>query len=155
MKVVTGRLILIRKTTKNPRNTHHGHSLDSERKSREKVYKQETVILTLIIIKFRSSEILFHREKRNIRQTLFPLLVLLNDCFNFNMLFLKGALSGLRWFLATETPLKMMKNPFCFTLKALFVLKIFKFLFWLFGMYKHGLIRKARLISKFMTSQPG
>ena len=28
----------------------------------------------------------------------------------------------------TETPLKMMKNAFYFTLKALFVLKIFKFL---------------------------
>ena len=27
----------------------------------------------------------------------------------------------------------MMKNAFYFTLKALFVLKIFKFLFWLFG----------------------
>ena len=41
---------------------------------------------------------------------------------------LKGALEGLRQFLATETPLKMMKNPFYFTSKALFVLKIFKFL---------------------------
>ena len=28
----------------------------------------------------------------------------------------------------TETPLKMMKNAFYFTLKTLFVLKIFKFL---------------------------
>ena len=28
----------------------------------------------------------------------------------------------------TETPLKMMENAFYFTLKALFVLKIFKFL---------------------------
>ena len=28
----------------------------------------------------------------------------------------------------TENPLKMMKNAFYFTLKALFVLKIFKFL---------------------------
>ena len=43
--------------------------------------------------------------------------------------FLKGALSGLRQFLATESPLKMMKNAFYFTSKALFVLKIFKFLF--------------------------
>ena len=41
---------------------------------------------------------------------------------------LKGALSGLRQFLATECPLKMIKNAFYFTLKALFVLKIFKFL---------------------------
>ena len=37
----------------------------------------------------------------------------------------KGALSGL---LPTESPLKMMKNAFYFTSKALFVLKIFKFL---------------------------
>ena len=41
---------------------------------------------------------------------------------------IKGALSGLRDFLAIERPLKMMKNTFYFTLKALFVLKIFKFL---------------------------
>ena len=41
---------------------------------------------------------------------------------------LKDALSGLRQFLATESPLKTMKNAFYFTSKALFVLKIFKFL---------------------------
>ena len=41
---------------------------------------------------------------------------------------IKGALSGLRQFFATESPLKMMKNAFYFTSKALFVLKIFKFL---------------------------
>ena len=40
----------------------------------------------------------------------------------------KGALSGLRQFLATESPLKMMKNASYFTLRALFILKIFKFL---------------------------
>ena len=40
----------------------------------------------------------------------------------------KGAFSGLRQFLATESPLKMMKNAFYFTLKALVVVKIFKFL---------------------------
>ena len=39
-----------------------------------------------------------------------------------------GALSGLRQLLATESPLKMMKNTFYSILKALFVLKIFKFL---------------------------
>ena len=32
-----------------------------------------------------------------------------------------------------ENPIKVMKNAFYFTLKALFVLKIFKFLSWLFG----------------------
>ena len=40
----------------------------------------------------------------------------------------KGALSNLRQFLATEIPLKSMKNSFHFTSKAPFVLKIFKFL---------------------------
>ena len=39
----------------------------------------------------------------------------------------KGGLSGLRRFLATENSLKMIKNAFYFTLKALLVLKIFKF----------------------------
>ena len=40
----------------------------------------------------------------------------------------KGALSDLRQFLATDSSLKMMKNAFYFTSKALFVLKIYKFL---------------------------
>ena len=40
----------------------------------------------------------------------------------------KGALSGLKQFLATKSPLKMMKNAFYFTSKALLVLVIFKFL---------------------------
>ena len=42
--------------------------------------------------------------------------------------FFKGALSGLRQFLATENPLKMIKNAFYFTSKVPFVLNIFKFL---------------------------
>ena len=50
---------------------------------------------------------------------------------NYNLF--EGTLSGLRQFLATEIPLKMMKKAFYFTSKALFVLKIFKFLSWLFG----------------------
>ena len=49
-------------------------------------------------------------------------------CHNALMHGFKGALSSLRPFLATESPLKMMKNAFYFTSKALFVLKIFKFL---------------------------
>ena len=36
---------------------------------------------------------------------------------------LKGALSGLKQFMATESRLKTMKNTFYFTSKALFVLK--------------------------------
>ena len=46
-----------------------------------------------------------------------------------------------------------MKNVFYFSLKALFVLKIFKFLSCLFGHVENGLIGKMRLNSKFMTSQ--
>ena len=42
--------------------------------------------------------------------------------------FVKGALSGLRQFIATENPLKLRKNAVFFTLKSLFVLKTFKFL---------------------------
>ena len=47
---------------------------------------------------------------------------------------IKGALSGLRQFLTIKSPLKMMKNAFHFTSKALFVLKISKFLSWLFSL---------------------
>ena len=45
---------------------------------------------------------------------------------------IKGALSGLRQFLATENPSKMMKNACYFTWKALLVLMIFQLLSWLF-----------------------
>ena len=48
---------------------------------------------------------------------------------------LLNAHSRLRQFLATENPLKMIKNAFHFMLKALFVLKIF------LVMWKNDLIR--------------
>ena len=67
----------------------------------------------------------------------------------------KGALSGLRQFLATESTLKMMKNVFYYTSKDFFVLKIFKFCVDFLIMYQNGLIRKVGLISNFVTSQPG
>ena len=47
----------------------------------------------------------------------------------FETLFFKGTLPGLRQLLATDRPLKMMKNAFYFVVKALLVLKIFKILF--------------------------
>ena len=50
-----------------------------------------------------------------------------------------------------ESHLKLMKNAFYFILKAFFVLEIFKYLFWLFDhVEKTGLIRKIRLISKYI-----
>ena len=47
--------------------------------------------------------------------------------FNLHICTFKGALSGLRQFLAVKSPLKMMKTAFYFTPKALFVLKTFNF----------------------------
>ena len=53
------------------------------------------------------------------------------QCLKYNfvtpLMFFKGAVLGLRHLLATESPLKMMKNVFYFTENALFVLKIFSF----------------------------
>ena len=40
----------------------------------------------------------------------------------------KGELSGLRQFLETESHLRMIKNVFYFTLKALLVFKIFDYI---------------------------
>ena len=49
-----------------------------------------------------------------------------NNFFNCcNSKWVKGALQGLIQLLATESPLKIMKNAFHFLLEALFVLKIF------------------------------
>ena len=48
------------------------------------------------------------------------------------MICFKGALSGLRQFLAVESPLKMMKNAFYFTSKIIFVTEIYKFSVFLF-----------------------
>ena len=48
-----------------------------------------------------------------------------------------------------------MKNAFYFMLIAIFVLEIFTLLPWLFGYVKIGMMKKLRLISKFMLSQTG
>ena len=52
-----------------------------------------------------------------------------------------------------ESPLKMMKKDFHFISNALFVLEIFTFLSSLFGYRINCLIRKFKLVSKFMTSK--
>ena len=62
---------------------------------------------------------------------------------------IKGALSGLRQFFATKSPLKMTENAFYFTSKALFVLKIFKFLSRLFGNVVKRLDKKDHVNFKF------
>ena len=66
-----------------------------------------------------------------------------------------GALLGLGQFLTIESSLKMMESAFYFTSKALFVIKILKFLSWRFGYVAKRLDKKKiRLISSFETSQP-
>ena len=65
--------------------------------------------------------------------------------FCLHHLNLKGALAGLRQFLATESPLKIMKNAFHLTSKALFVLKIFKILPWHFGHVEKRLDYKKKV----------
>ena len=65
--------------------------------------------------------------------------------------------SKIRFFICfNESPIKMMKNVFHFILKAFFRsqdIQFFVLTFWPFR--KDGLIRKVRLISNFMTLQPG
>ena len=56
-------------------------------------------------------------------------------CFLLNKE-LKTALSCLRQVLATKSLLKMLKNTLYCTLIALFVLKVLKFLYWIFGHVK-------------------
>ena len=51
-----------------------------------------------------------------------------SNTFQVKNILLKGALLGLRQSLGIESPLKMMKNAFYFTSKALLVLKIIKLL---------------------------
>ena len=61
----------------------------------------------------------------------------------------KGALSGLRQFLAAESPLKWWKMLFISPKKALFALKIFKVLSWLFGHVAKRLDKKVKVNFKF------
>ena len=76
----------------------------------------------------------------------------LMDNFIFCAVNFKVALSDLSQFLATESLLKMMKNAFISPYK-LFLFSKFSLDIWV--MYKNDLIRNVRIISKFMTPQPG
>ena len=68
--------------------------------------------------------------------------------FRFVLRNFKGMLSVLKQFLVTESPLKTMKKDFHFNLKALFVLKIFKFFFFTFWSCRKT---NLRLILKIVT----
>ena len=67
----------------------------------------------------------------------------------------KGPLSCLKLFLATESPLKIMKNAFYFTLKDLSFLGYLNFCSHVFGLVGKRFDKKVRLISNLMTSQTG
>ena len=67
---------------------------------------------------------------------------------NKEIINIKGAFSSLRQFLAAESLLKMMKNAFCFTSKAFFVLKVFKCLSWIFGYVAKWLDKKDKVSFK-------
>ena len=68
----------------------------------------------------------------------------------------KDEVLGLGLFLLTECPWKLMENAFYFILKALVIPKIFSFLSWYFAFFHvEETVLLERLISKFMTSQPG
>ena len=56
---------------------------------------------------------------------------------------------------SNESSLKIMKNVFCFMLKALFVLEIFTFLYRIFGYVEKGRDKKAMVNFNFMKSQTG
>ena len=78
-----------------------------------------------------------------------PLKCCFCSLFISNKGFLKGTLLGLRQFVVTESPLKMMKNAFYFTSKAFSILKIIKFLYWLFGHVSKRLDWKDKVNFKF------
>ena len=55
----------------------------------------------------------------------------------------------MRQFLAAKSPLKVMKNAFYFISKAIFVLKLFTFLYWLLGHVAKRLDMKDKVNFKF------
>ena len=83
----------------------------------------------------------------------FKLFMLSND--RKNSFLLNDALSGLRQVLATESPLKMTKNVSYFILKLFIFLRYLQSCLGFLVMQENNLIRKTRLISKLLMSQPG
>ena len=72
---------------------------------------------------------------------------------SIRFVFIKDGLSGLIQFLANENPFKNNEKCYLFHLKIYFLSQ--NSCLDLLVMQKIGLIRKIRLISKFVTSQPG
>ena len=77
-------------------------------------------------------------------------LLLYIKCFTMNEYTLRSETIFDNW-----KPFKNDKNAVYSILKALFILKILSFCLHFSIMLKNGLIRKTRVILKFMASQPG
>ena len=94
------------------------------------VWNNHLIQLTIYINLIFYFKVIFERMLERIQKSCTALVskCVTNIFIQKQVKLVKGALSALRQFLATESPLKVMKKVFCFTLKALFVLKIFKFL---------------------------
>ena len=90
-------------------------------KYKNNITEKETPHLGLISEEFTIYKTIACAKTQNIIQTI-------EDDTSLTISSIKSALYGLRQFLIAKSPLKMVKMVFYFTLKALFVLKIFKFL---------------------------
>ena len=100
--------------------------------------------VTFILLRVSKKNKCFEWNSENIEKKTYEKIFtsLLQQTFNFflqnseefsaNVRKIKKVLSGLRQFVITKSPLKMMEKDFYFSLKALFVLKIFKLLSRLF-----------------------
>ena len=83
----------------------------------------------------------------------FPIFFCFRKCFNnFHLKLGSNLLKKIVLFASLKSPLKMVKNAFYLMLKAFLFLRFYHYFL---VMYKNGLIRKIRLGSKFMPSQPG
>ena len=63
----------------------------------------------------------YRRKQKHIEKESLKFLSSFKKCFFFQFVFerIRGALSSLRQFLPNEIPLKIMRNAFCFNVKAL------------------------------------
>ena len=104
----------------------------------------------------RSSKILNFLKIRLIINIFFCFWIFVNNFLHISRVHIlknkrsfKDALLGLKQFFAAERPSKMMKNAFYSMSKAFLVLKIFKFMSWLFGHVAKRLYKKDQVNFNF------
>ena len=114
---------------------------DTEKDIRQKIQKSPLLFRSQICIADIFLKRFINQQSQKISKPYYyvPLNGSLLNCFwNYTKVLFyliantdKRAASSLRPFVTTEHPLKIIKNYFYFTLKALFVFKIFELLSWL------------------------